>query len=79
MVNLVGYNRFKSNKKGKVFCIAYITRSSNDSSVVGAIAENFFMPDSLVDLFTPDDIGAELLLEYEFKGQRVYLSNVIIK
>lgn len=78
MITLVGYQRGTSKKTGKPYCIAHVVQDKANG-VTGSKTDNLFMPDGLLDLFKVEDIGKELILEYNLSGSRAYLSNVTVK
>lgn len=78
MITLVGYQKGTSKKTGKSYCIAHVVQDKANG-VTGAKTDNIFMPDDLVDLFTPGDVGKELILDYNVSGGRAFLVNATVK
>ena len=81
-VILIGYHRFTS-KKNVECCVASVVKdlSPRDKSFgyVGQKTEEIFMPDGYIDLLKPEDIGHELILDYDMSEGRAFLYNVAVK
>lgn len=82
MGKLVGYRRFTS-KKGTDCCIANIVSDYNgrekEMGAVGEKTEEIFVPASQYNLLQPSDIGCEIVLNYEFSGNRAFLNEIVVK
>lgn len=78
MTKLVGYQRGTGRKTGKPYCKAFVTEDKVPG-VEGLKASEMFMPDDLIDLFKPADVGKELVLKYNISYGRAYLADVVVK
>ena len=83
MPKLIGYRKFTGKKDGKKYCVATciseLTPSEKTNGYVGQKTEELFMPEALVDLLRPTDIGHELVLDYTISSGRAFLENVTVK
>lgn len=81
-IRLMGYHRFTS-KKNKECCVASVlkdlTPRDQAYGYVGQKTDEIFMPDSQLDLLKPEDIGKELILDYDMSDGRAFLYNVTVK
>ena len=79
---LVGYHKFTS-KKGKDFCVASVVKdlSPRDQAFgyIGQKTEEIFMPDDQLNMLKPEDIGKELILDYDMSDGRAFLISVTVK
>lgn len=75
---LIGYKRF-TGKNGKDYCVATVVSdcSARDSEygMVGQKAEEIFLPASQLNYLQVSDIGKAVSCDYEFSGNRAYLTN----
>ena len=55
------------------------TPSEKQSGAVGQKVETIFMPDALIDLLKPSDIGHDVICDYTVSGGRAFLDNVTVK
>ena len=83
MPKLIGYRKFASKKDGKKYCVATcvseLTPTEKNNGYVGQKTEELFMPQELIDLLRPEDIGHELICDYNISSGRAYLVNVTVK
>lgn len=81
-MELLGYKKGIS-KKGKPYCVMHVatecTPSDKESGFVGVKAETIFLPDDLVDMLKPSDLGHDVICDYSVSGGRAFLDNVTIK
>lgn len=81
-MKLVGYKKGVS-KKGNPYCAMHVcgecTPSEKVNGFVGQKTEVIFLPDNLVDMLKPSDIGHDLICDYTVSGGRAFLDNVTIK
>lgn len=82
MTKLLGYRRFKSTKNNKEYCTAMVvhdlTERERMSGSVGQKSESLFLPDELYDYLRPDDIGKEVILDYEISDGRARLVGLAV-
>lgn len=75
---LIGYRRFTS-KKNVEFCVASIMVPCSQRDIVNGYTGNrvdeVFMPNGMVDLLTPQDIGKEVEIMYSVSGGRAYVDD----
>ena len=81
-VILMGYHRFTS-KKNVECCVASVVKDLSPRDVsfgyVGQKTDEIFMPANQIDLLKPEDIGKELILDYDMSDGRAFLFNVTVK
>lgn len=77
MTKLLGYKRFHSVNKNKDFCSAMVvhdpTQRDKVAGLVGQKCESLFVPEELYDYLRPDDIGKEVILDYDISDGRARL------
>lgn len=82
MGKLVGFRRFTS-KKSKDYCVANVVTEYTDrdkaNGAVGQRTEEVFVPSDQYDYLQPSDIGCEIVLNYNFSGNRAYLDRIEVK
>lgn len=82
MGKLVGFRRFVS-KKGDNYCVANVvsdyTERDKANGAVGSRTEELFIPSAQYDYLQASDIGSEIVLNYNFSGNRAYLDSVEVK
>ena len=83
MPKLISYKKFAGKKDGKQYCVATVTSEltavDKQNGYVGCKVEELFMPENLVNLFKPEDIGHEVVCDYNISGGRAFLTNVTVK
>lgn len=82
MSKLLGYKKGMS-KKNTPYCMMHIvselTPTEKAGGAVGQKVEQVFLPESLVDMLKPSDIGHDVILDYTVSGGRAFLDNVTVK
>lgn len=81
---IINIHNFHSSKKNKDYSILTISRplTQNEKSngYIGEITfEEVFLPDGLVNVFGPNDIGTVIERQYSVIGGKAYLENIIRK
>lgn len=85
MYKILGFNKFKS-KAGKVCCTLQLAREFNDREKVnGSIGlkmvkrndgSEYFLPESLMDLAVPENIGKQCDIYFTDSG---FIADIIIR
>ena len=83
-VTLLNIRNFHSDKKDKDYTILTVLRSATQTErqrglIGNTVAEEIFLPDSLVNKFTEKDLDKELQLQYSVIGGKAVLDNIVVK
>lgn len=81
MKKLIGFKRFTS-RKGAPTCIAVLasqyTPQQNERGSYGCDVEQVFLPQEQFDYLTVEDLGKEVITDYDIIGSRAYLRNLVV-
>lgn len=81
-MELIGYRKGMS-KKNRPYCVMYVvsdfTESEMAKGAVGSKVEDIFLPDDLVDMLKPSDLGKDVFCDYTVSNGRAFLNNVTVK
>lgn len=83
MTKLAGYRKFTSKKNNKNYCIAFLLHDIGEREMqagfVGQKIEELFLPDNYVDVLKPDDVGKQVIIDYEVTSGNAYLTKFAVK
>lgn len=83
MTKLAGYRKFNSKKNGKDYCVAFLLHDIGEREMqagfVGQKIEELFLPDSYINSLKPDDVGKQVILDYEVNNGNAYLVKFSVK
>lgn len=78
---LIGFKRFRS-KKGNDVCVAHIatkfTPQQEANGAYGCAVESLFLPPDQYDYLRPDDLGKEVITDYDIVGRQAYLRTLTV-
>ena len=81
-MKLIGYKKLKSKKNDKAYCVAIILRDITEREknygAVGQTCDEVFMPEEQINYLTPEMVGKDVKLHYDYLGGRPYLEKVEI-
>lgn len=79
---LLGVKKFaaKSGKHYEVMVLASdVDERDASSGSFGKLVEEIFVPEQMMGVLQPENVGKEVVLDYEVKGGRAYLIGFNVK